>query len=120
MVEQQCAYAEIDGQDPRSWHLLAHEENGSLIGYARVLPPGPDGLPHVGRVVVKAGHRGRGIAHALMDRCLDFLETQFGSRRSELAAQAHLEKFYAAHGYVRVSDEYPWDGIPHVDMRLSG
>ena len=119
VVEQACAYAEIDGRDPEAWHVLGHDDRVALIAYARILPPGPDGLPHIGRVVVKKEHRGTGIAHDLMRRSLAFLEQHFGSTASELAAQAHLERFYAAHGYVRVSEVYDWDGIPHIDMRLS-
>ena len=48
---------------------------------------------------------------------LEELQRAYGSRRSEVAAQAHLEKFYARFGYVRTGPDYPWDGIPHVDMR---
>ena len=119
IVEQNCAYAEVDGRDPGAWHVLGHDSDRELIAYARILPPHDGDLPHVGRVVVRRDRRGSGIAHALMQQCLDFLRRQFGSTDSALAAQAHLQRFYAGHGYVRVSEEYPWDGIPHVDMRLT-
>lgn len=119
VVEQTCAYAEIDGRDPEAWHVLGHDARGALVAYARILPPHDDDLPHVGRVVVRRDQRGSGIAHVLMQHCLDLLQREFGSTDSALAAQAHLEKFYASHGYVRVGEEYPWDGIPHVDMRLT-
>ena len=119
VVEQNCAYAEIDGQDPTAWHVFGHDVTGALIAYARILPAHGTEPPHIGRVVVRFDQRGSGLAHELMEHSLCFLEEQFGSRNSALAAQAHLERFYAKHGYVRVSENYLWDGIPHVDMRLS-
>jgi ElaA protein len=119
VVEQGCAYAEIDGKDPGAWHVLGHGPSEALIAYARILPPHDAGPPHVGRIVVRSDHRRMGIAHLLMKHCLDFLGQHFGSTDSALAAQAHLEKFYAAYGYVRVGANYMWDGIPHVDMRLT-
>lgn len=119
VVEQKCAYAEIDGQDPTAWHVLGHDASGTLVAYARILPAHGTEPPHIGRVVVREDQRGSGLAHELMEHSLRFLEEQFGSRTSALAAQAHLERFYAKHGYVRVSENYLWDGIPHVDMRLS-
>ncbi|MBK8499107.1 MAG: GNAT family N-acetyltransferase [Flavobacteriales bacterium] len=117
VVEQACAYAEIDGRDPSALHILGRDGSGAIIAYARILPPESGELPHVGRVVVRADHRGHGVAAALMEHALEQLNTRYGSRRSELAAQAHLEKFYERAGYVRIGPEYPWDGIPHVDMR---
>lgn len=116
VVEQACAYAELDGRDPDATHLLGQGPDGALIAYARILPPGTDGLPHVGRVVVRVDHRGHGIATTLMEHALVALRSLYNSRRSELAAQSHLERFYARFGYVRQGPDYPWDGIPHVDM----
>lgn len=120
VVEQACAYAEIDGRDPAAIHILGRTTQGDLIACARILPPDDHGLPHVGRVVVRADRRGHGIAGDLMQFALQELQRAHGSRRSELAAQAHLEKFYERFGYVRQGPDYPWDGIPHVDMRRDG
>lgn len=117
VVEQACAYAELDGRDPGALHLLGRDAGGTIIAYARILPPEEGGLPHVGRVVVRADQRGHGIATALMTQALNALKEQYGSCRSELAAQAHLEAFYGRFGYVRQGPDYPWDGIPHADMR---
>jgi ElaA protein len=33
-----------------------------------------------------------------------------------IGAQAHLEKFYGELGFVRASDVYDEDGIPHIEM----
>lgn len=118
VVEQACAYEEIDGKDPGAMHVLGQAQDGSLLAYARILPPEADGLPHIGRVIVRAAARNHGLARTLMHVALDAVQERYGSRRSAVAAQAHLEKFYASFGYVRQGPDYPWDGIPHVDMVL--
>lgn len=117
VVEQNCPYAELDGLDLNAHHVLGHDEEGRLMACARILPPEHGGLPHIGRVVVHPDVRGKGLAHELMTTALDALHRIHGSRRSELAAQAHLEAFYSAHGYERTGADYDLDGIPHVDMR---
>jgi ElaA protein len=117
VVEQNCPYAELDGLDLNAHHVLGHDEEGRLMACARILPPEHGGLPHIGRVVVHPALRGKGLAHELMTNALDALHRIHGTRRSELAAQAHLEAFYAAHGYERTGADYDLDGIPHVDMR---
>ncbi|MEO8590856.1 MAG: GNAT family N-acetyltransferase [Flavobacteriales bacterium] len=116
VVEQRCAYAEIDGRDPEALHILGRSEEGDLIAYARILPPDEHGPPHIGRVIVHADHRRHGLARTLMTIALEALQRGYGSRRSALAAQAHLERFYGGFGFVRQGPDYPWDGIPHVDM----
>lgn len=117
VVEQHCPYAELDGLDLDAHHVLGYDEEGRLAAYARILPPGNGGPPHIGRVVVHQTARGMGTGHELMTIALNALEQIHGSRRSELAAQAHLEGFYARHGFERIGPTYDLDGIPHVDMR---
>ncbi len=116
VVEQACAYAEIDGRDPACIHILGRDAAGVVIAYARIIPPAESGRPHIGRVVVRKDMRGNGFARELILFTLATLFELYGSMRSELAAQAHLEKFYAGFGFKRIGGEYPWDGIPHVDM----
>lgn len=116
VVEQQCAYAEIDGQDLHALHVLGQQPDGALVAYARILPPDADGLPHVGRVVVARELRNQGMGSRLMQEVLAALRKHHGSARSALAAQAHLLAFYQHIGYAPVGDPYPLDGIPHVDM----
>jgi ElaA protein len=119
VVEQNCAYHEIDGKDPSCVHILA-KDGGTLIAYARIIPADNNELPHLGRVVVHERYRGKGIARKLMNYTLQVLEEFTGSKRSAIAAQAHLEDFYSSFGYKKIGEEYMWDGIPHVDMELAG
>lgn len=116
VVEQACAYPEIDGADPTATHVLAHNAANELVAYGRILPPVKNGLPHVGRIVVRKDARNNSLATGFMQRALEILNEQYGSRKSALAAQSHLEQFYARFGYVRAGPDYLWDGILHVDM----
>lgn len=120
VVEQDCPYPELDGLDLDAWHVMGRKADGSVVAYARILPPDEDGMPHIGRVVVAPGHRGRGLGHRLMEETLEALGRLHGSRRSALAAQAHLQDFYRRSGYVSKGPEYMLDGIPHVDMVRAG
>lgn len=117
VVEQQCAYAEVDGQDLAALHIVARDGGGTLAAYARILPGVGGGLPHIGRVVVRKEHRGRGLGKELMQAAFNALRLRYGSARSAVAAQVYLLPFYAGLGYIRMGPDYLWDGIPHVDMQ---
>ena len=116
VVEQNCPYPELDGLDLNAIHVVGREADGEVIAYARILPPGADARPHIGRVVVARAHRREGHGKHLMENALREVEARYGNRRSALAAQAYLKEFYAGFGYVTVGPEYLLDGIPHVDM----
>ncbi|QQR85435.1 MAG: GNAT family N-acetyltransferase [Flavobacteriales bacterium] len=118
VVEQQCAYAEVDGQDTDAWHVLGLDSQGALMAYARVLPKHGEGAAHIGRVVVHPRMRGTGEAVALMRACFKVLEDIHGSHANHIAAQEYLERFYQRLGYRTVSAPYDWDGIMHIDMVL--
>jgi ElaA protein len=118
VVEQQCAYAEIDGQDPHAIHLFTQGPHGEVLAYARLLPPGADGHPHIGRVVVHPAHRGEQLGRTIMIEAITRCRSLFGPVPIALSAQAHLHDFYCSLGFQRTSDAYDWDGIPHIDMRL--
>lgn len=116
VVEQQCAYPEVDGQDTGALHVIGRDGAREVAAYARILPPGSDGLHHVGRVVVARHLRGNGLGGQLMGEVHRLLRERFGATSCALAAQAHLLAFYAACGYAPRGQQYLLDGIPHVDM----
>lgn len=119
VVEQDCAYQDVDGADPRCEHLLGWDD-GQLVAAARIVPPGVG--PHfpehwaIGRVVTAGSARGRGLGREVMVRSIARVEQLAPGAALRVAAQCYLEAFYASLGFVRVSDDYDEDGIPHLDM----
>ena len=119
VVEQQCAYRELDEYDrhPETRHLSGRDEWDQLIAYARILPPG---LRHpevnLGRFVVKADFRKQGIGHQLLQTVLQEISCCWPEIPIKMSAQSHLHRFYAQYGFIQVTDGFLEDGIPHVEM----
>ncbi|MFI8575302.1 GNAT family N-acetyltransferase [Rossellomorea aquimaris] len=118
VVEQHCPYLEVDGKDVHSYHLYK-EENGEMVAYARLLPAGVSYKePSIGRVLVKEGYRGKGLASELVRRGLDFIHDELGERTVKIQAQEYLREFYGSFGFRAITETYLDDGIPHIDMIL--
>ncbi len=118
VVEQECAYQDIDGLDlaEDTVHLLARTDE--TAAYARILAPDEQHLtPRIGRVIVSRATRGRRLGRELMARALACCAERWPGEAIELGAQAHLTGFYESLGFVRASEPYDEDGIPHVWMR---
>jgi ElaA protein len=118
IVEQNCAYHEVDGYDYDSIHIFCLDEVG-VAAYARLLPTGvkyPE--PSIGRVIVRPDKRGTGLAHELMRRSVNYITTEWQPEKIRLQAQHHLADFYGKHQFKAVSDPYSDGGIPHIDMIL--
>lgn len=128
VVEQACHYQDLDGLDSKCCHLTGRLDNGMLVAYARILPVGVDpyelngeGTAHhgaIGRVVVRKAHRG--IGHELMDKAIEAFRQVVGDGvPCIIHAQAHLQRFYEAHGFRQTSAICVIDGIDHIEMTLS-
>ena len=116
VVEQDCAFGEIDGRDPQALHLLGRLE-GRLVAYARVFAPAPESPEaSIGRVVTDRAVRGSGLGRPLMREAMRVVERVAPGASIRLAAQAHLEPFYASLGFERTGEPYWEDGILHQDM----
>lgn len=123
VVEQNCAFPEIDGQDPVTLHYLVEDAAGRIVGALRAFVPGEResaSEARIGRVVIDAGHRGGGNGRKLMRSGIEGLRHLAPGHPIQLSAQAHLESFYASLGFERCSEDYLEDGIPHLDMVLAG
>lgn len=125
VVEQACAYLDLDGKDlhPDVVHVFALEQGASdprPLAYLRALPPGLSfGEPSIGRVVTAPAARGGGLGHLLMRRGIAEAVARWPQAPIRIGAQAHLQPFYAQHGFVLASEPYLEDGIPHVEMLRS-
>ena len=119
VVEQNCAYPDIDGQDTAAIHLLARAAGdlAPLSGCLRIFGPGGDGAPaRIGRVVTARAARGQGLGRRMMVEALAEIERRFGGCAVEISAQVESESFYTGLGFRRVSEDYDEDGIAHCTM----
>ncbi len=115
VVEQDCPYQDLDGLDEVGTHLWLEEDN-EVVSYLRINPPKTrfDEVSF-GRIVTKQSARKKGLSEALILKSLEIIEKEdLGPVR--ISAQSYLEKYYAKFGFVKCSDEYLEDNIPHVEM----
>lgn len=117
VVEQACAYPEVDGQDLIALHLF-YEENGQIQAYARIVPT--KNAVRFGRVLVVEAARRCGFGRELVRRILDTVRQRWPKLPIRIQAQDYLKDFYAGFGFRAVSDVYLEDGIPHIDMEKAG
>lgn len=111
VVEQNCAYGDLDGRDtePGTRHVWI-SRGDEIPAYCRILDDGD--VERIGRVVTAPEARGAGLAGHLVGHAL----TVIGNRPSVLDAQAHLVRFYEKYGFRQTGPEYLEDGIPHIPM----
>jgi ElaA protein len=116
VVEQECAYQDLDGKDRKALHVLG-KENGEMVAYTRVFGPGDyfeDAS--IGRVAVRGDYRGKGLGVEIMKASLDVVAVRFGHVKIALSAQQYLEQFYKDMGFLPIGETYLEDGIPHIRM----
>lgn len=109
VVEQDCAYQELDGKDKAAVHYWI-EEDGQIVSAIRVLVT--EQPIAIGRVVTKQTARGKGYSKRLIQAAVD----KYGHGPLYLSSQLYVESFYGMFGFERVSEPYNEDNIPHVDM----
>jgi ElaA protein len=115
VVEQNCAYPELDGRDlEQSTRLVWAERDAAVLATLRLLVES-DGTARIGRVATSSAARGRGLAAMLMERALELA----AGRPVVLHAQSYLVDWYARFGFVRTGPDFDDDGIAHAPMRLS-
>jgi len=110
IVEQEAAYADVDGLDllPSTTHLWCE----GPTAYLRLLTE-PDGTARIGRVCVAVEARGTGLGAVLMAAAVEHL----GNVPMVLDAQTYALPFYEKFGFVVAGERYLEDGIEHVTMR---
>lgn len=118
VVEQECAYQELDNFDQEATHILGYSQN-VLVAYARVLPPSTVYTEcSIGRVLIKKEARNAGLGRKIFDTALTEAQKLYSDQIIKIQAQVYLEEFYASFGFKTISEPYPDWGIWHVDMIL--
>jgi len=116
VVEQNCIYLDPDGRDVGAMHLIAWSGT-EVAAYARILDPGAAfAEPSIGRVLTAKAFRGSGLGRELFAKSIAHAEALYPGQDIRIGAQSHLERFYASFGFVKASEEYIEDGIPHIEM----
>lgn len=119
-LEQHITEPDADPVDPQSVFLWM-EDRGRVVAFLRLIPAGAVyAEASVGRVLVDAAYRRRGLCRRLMREALRCIAEQWGPQPVRISAQRYLEGFYRTLGFETVSGAYPEAGIPHVKMLLRG
>lgn len=111
VVEQGCAYPDIDGRDLEPGTVQFWAGQGSVDATLRLLRE-PDGTERIGRVATARASRGQGLAAQLIEAAI----AESRSARITIDAQAHLEQWYGRFGFVRSGEDFVEDGITHLPM----
>ncbi len=114
VVEQNCAYPDIDGIDLDSMHVFLHE-NGRILAYLRYFTV-DDGI-RIGRVLTTV--RGKNYGSTIMKNTLERIRSTTDVRHFVLGAQVYATGFYRKFGFSECSEVYLEDDIPHVQMEVS-
>lgn len=116
VVEQACAFQDADNNDQGSYHLMGFNE-GVLVAYTRLLPPGLTyEQASIGRVVTATAVRRYGVGKKLLQKSIKEVYRLFGKGPIKIGAQLYLKNFYESFGFVQTGAMYLEDGIEHIYM----
>lgn len=114
VVEQDCVYQDLDGDDQQAIHLWLTIE-GKTVALCRVCPAGTHMTEvSIGRVITT--ERGKGYGKQIMQAAIDAAIRIFKAKLIDLEAQEYAKGFYENVGFVQSSEIFILDGIPHLKM----
>jgi ElaA protein len=118
VVEQNCAYQDLDNKDNKALHLIG-EINNEIIAYTRIFKKG-DYFTNssIGRVLVKKEFRKKELGKVIMEKSIEIIKKHTKEEKIEISAQKYLTKFYKDLGFKKTGKEYLEDNIPHIKMIL--
>ena len=121
VVEQNCAYQDLDGKDEQSIWVWAEDVSGKIHATARLLPAGVsyDEIS-IGRVCTSIESRGTGLGKLLMEESLKQCKAHWGNKPITISAQQYLLKFYNEFKFIEEGEMYLEDDIPHLKMKRKG
>ena len=114
VVEQNCVYQDMDGDDQQSIHLWLTEAS-KVVALARVCPAGTHMKEiSIGRVITT--ERSKGYGKQIMLHAIDAAIEHFGATIIDIEAQEYDKGFYENVGFRQSSETFMLDGIPHIKM----
>lgn len=117
VVEQKCAYAEIDDLDKLALHLFQRDQKGQLKAYCRLIPDKE--YVKLSRVLVTPPFRHQRLGYDLVKTAIASSKDNFPNRDIFAQAQTYLIAFYQGFGFEQCSETYLEDDISHTDMILT-
>ena len=116
VVEQDCVYQDIDGNDQKALHIIGTIEN-KIIAYTRCFRPGDYFREaSIGRVVVKESQRKFKRGNQIMNNSIKAIEDHYKTNTIKISAQCYLNKFYTNLQFKPIGEKHLEDGIPHIYM----
>ena len=116
VVEQDCVYQDIDGNDQKALHIIGTIEN-KIIAYTRCFRPGDYFREaSIGRVVVKESQRKFKRGNQIMNNSIKAIKDHYKTNTIKISAQCYLNKFYTNLQFKPIGEKYLEDGIPHIYM----
>lgn len=115
VVEQNCAYQDLDGKDFEALHIFL-EEKGKIIAYLRSYMKNAD-VAHMGRVL--SCEHGKGFGAVILKNGIEKIREKQNPKQIYIEAQTYALGYYEKVGFVVCSDEFLEDNIPHRQMILS-
>lgn len=117
VVEQDCVYQDMDGDDQVSVHLWL-TDGYKVVALCRVCPAGThmEGVS-IGRVITT--ERGKGYGKLIMLEGIKVAQEHFNAKLIDIEAQEYARGFYEQVGFRQSSEPFILDGIPHIKMTLT-
>lgn len=114
VVEQDCVYQDLDGDDQLSIHLWLTVED-KVVALARVCPAGTHMEEiSIGRVITT--ERAKGYGRQIMLDAIAAAIEHFDAKHIDIEAQEYAQGFYEGVGFKQSSGTFMLDGIPHIKM----
>ena len=116
VVEQNCAYQDLDDIDYKSMHVF-YEEDGKVLAYLRIFQrESEQKTAQIGRVLTMT--HGIGLGGKILHEAVRLTKENLHPERIYIEAQCYAVGFYQREGFEVCSDEFLEDGILHVEMVL--
>ena len=114
VVEQDCVYQDLDGDDQASVHLWL-TEGDRVVAICRVCPAGVHmERVSIGRVITT--ERGKGYGKEMMLAGIDAAKEYFNANVIDIESQEYAKGFYEQVGFRQSSEPFILDGISHIKM----
>lgn len=114
VVEQNCVYQDLDGDDQKSIHLWL-TVNEKIVAMARVCPAGTH-MKEFSIGLVITTERGKDYGKQIMLHAIDAAQEYFNATHIDIEAQEYAKGFYEGVGFRQSSATFMLDGIPHIKM----